>query len=245
MQHDFFKNIVNTQFKELGNSMYKVNSDTVMTWLREKDAKRMLPVNLSEIEKGKFYFLLYDLDGKSSKMEKYNPIFVIDWTVIDSKKYLFAININFIPVAIRVIIFNTIFNSDLKKFDNPNEIVDKQDPIVGMSFGKCYKLLKSIGFEWAIRKFEASKLNKSYLIDMNSIKEFVTMSTATITGVDDGKLFDIWKKKITEQDQREADLIKELIGDYKSMEKELNDSILNISEREENIYKSVQFLKNI
>lgn len=245
MQRDFFKNIVAAQYQELGNSMYLKNSDSVMSWIRDNDKSKVLPINLSKIEKGKFYFVMYDISGKSSKMEQYNPLFVIDWTTIDNKKYLFGININFIPVAIRVVIFNQIFNSDLKKFDDVNDNIDKQDPIIGMSFGKVYKLLKSIGFEWAIRKFDACKLNKSYAIDMNSVKEFITMSTARITGVDDGKLLEIWKSKIVKQEQREVELIKELLGDYKEMEKELNKSIQTITEKEEMLYKSAEFLKTL
>lgn len=245
MQRDFFKNIVANQYKELGNSMYLKNSDDVMSWIRDNDNTKVDPINASQIEKGKFYFMFYDLSGKSSKMEQYNPIFVIDWTNIDNKKYLFGVNINFLPVAIRVVIFNQIFNSDLKKFDNVNVKVDKQDPIESMSFGKVYKLLKSIGFEWSIRKFDGSKINKTYCIDMNSLKEFITMSTARITGVDDGKLLDIWKSKISKQEQREVELIKELLGDYKEMEKELNKSIQTISDKEEQLYKSVEFLKTL
>lgn len=245
MQKDFFKTLVTNQFIEYGNSMYSKNSDTVMSWIRENDHTKLLPVNASQIEKGKFYFMFYDLSGKSSKMEQYNPLFVIDWATIDNKKYLFGININFIPIAIRVIIFNQIINSDLKKFDDINSKVDKQNPITGLSFAKVYKLLKSIGFEWAIRKFDGSKINKTYCVDMNSLKEFVTMSTAKITGVDDGKLLDIWKSKISKQEQREKELIKELLGDYKEMEKEILKNINNISEKEEQLYKSIQFLKTI
>ncbi len=245
MQNDFFKSLVQSQFNDLGNTMYGKNSEDFLTWFREKEYDKVMPINPASIDRGKLYFILYDLAGKSSKMEKYNPTFVIDWATIDRKRYLFVVNFNFIPIAVRVMVFNTIFNTDLKKFDDLDPSPDKQEAISGITFGKVYKLLKSVGFEWAIRKFEAAKLNKTYVINFDKAKEFITMSTARLTGVDDAKLLEIWKKKITQQDAREAKLIKELLGDYKSMEKELGKSMTDITAQEETLYQSLEFLRRL
>lgn len=245
MQRDFFKNLVQLQFNELGSSMYGHNSEMFLGWLRDGDHDKLKPISQGELERGRLCFILYDLQGKSSKMEKYNPLFIIDWANIDNRRYLFAVNCNFMPVAVRVMVFNVIFNSDPGVLTDLDPDPSRQEPVSGMTFGKVYKLLKSVGFEWAIRKFEAVRINESYLVNFDNAKEFITMSTAKLTGVDDGKLLEIWKKKIKDQSKRENQLIKELLGDYKSMEKELGKSIESVTEQEETLYKSLDFLRRL
>ena len=245
MKPDFFKDIVNAQFQAEGNKMYQNNSELVLGYFRDKDSTKFELSNFSDVQQGKMYFILYDLDGKSSKMEKYNPLFVVDFGFFDNTKWIFALNINFIPVAIRVIVFNQIFNASLDMFDDIDKSPIKQEPVDNITFGVVYKMLKSLGFEWAIRKFDYKKVNQIYSIDLNIAYRFVTMSTAKLTGVDDGKLIDIWKKKLATRKEREKKMIGEILGDYKKMQEELKKNSLSLSEKENELYKSVQFLKTI
>ena len=245
MKPDFFKDLVNVQFQAEGNNMYQKNSETVLGYFRNKDQTKFELSNFSDVQQGKLYFILYDLDGKSSKMEKYNPLFVVDFGFFDNTKWIFALNINFLPVAIRVLVFNQIFNASLTLFDDLDKSPIKQEPVDNVTFGVIYKMLKSLGFEWAIRKFDYKKVNQIYSIDLSIASKFITMSTVKLTGVDDGKLIDIWKKKLLSQKDREKKMIAEILGDYKKMANELTKNSQSLTDKENEMYKSVQFLKTI
>lgn len=243
---NFFRDKIHEQFLKEGNAMYSNNSEIVLNYLNTNDQNHVLPINIKNIEKGRFYFMFYDLQGKTSKLEKFNTILALDWVDADKTRWLYGISINFMPVAIRTIFFNTLFNQRLQTFNKiegtkPGE----QDPLVGVSLGNMYKSLKSIGFEWAIRKFDIKFINKAYLIDWNIIHQFITMSTARLTGVDDGKLIEIWKSKLSKQQEREKEFVAKLIGDYTKMAKELETNFQTLYEKEDNLNDVLTHLKNI
>lgn len=244
MQTDYLKDTIKSQFQTIGSNMYTVNAKYMTDGLNG-GSDEIVPINMSSIEKGKFYFMFYDLSGKSSKMEKFNPLFIIDWTDQDSTRYIYGVSINFIPVSIRTVFFNSLCNFNLKTLDNNNNTeTEKQNAFENIDFANIYKLLHSIGFEWSIRRFDCKLINKTYEISMKILPTFLTMSTASLTGVDDAKLIDIWNKKIKEQDIRQNKLIKEILGDYKIMEKEINKAYSDVDTRNTNLEKSLQLIKN-
>jgi hypothetical protein len=87
-------------------------------------------------------------------------------------------------------------------------------------------------------------INKVYCVSTTILTEFITMSTASFTGVDDLKLIDIWKKKIVEQEERHKRIIKELLGDYKKMSSELNEKYMSLEDRNDNLQESLNIIKN-
>jgi len=245
METDYLKDTIKKQFQEIGSNMYQVNAEYMTAGLNGH-SEEIVPINMSNIQKGKFYFMFYDLSGKSSKMEKFNPLFVIDWTDQDSTRYLYAVSINFIPVSIRTVFFNSLCNFNIKTLgENTNKNTEEQKAFENIDFANIYKLLHSIGFEWSIRRFDSKLVNKTYEISMNILPTFLTMSTARLTGVDDQKLIDIWNKKIKEQEERQNKLIKEILGDYRSMEKELTKAHSDVSTRNDNLEKSLQLIKKL
>lgn len=245
IKQDYLRDKIKEQFQQEGNNIYRNNAEFITANIKDIDSKDIIPVNINSIEKGKFYFIFYDLSGKSSKMEKFNPLFVIDWFDMDGTRMLFGISINFIPINIRTILFNTICNGNLKVLeDNLKYDIENQYAFKDIGFNNIYKLLTSIGFEWSIRKFDMRLINKVYCVSTTILAEFITMSTASFTGVDDLKLIDIWKKKIVEQEERHKRIIKELLGDYKKMSSELNEKYMSLEDRNDNLQESLNIIKN-
>lgn len=246
MKTDYFKDTIREQHKLEGGNLYRTNYEYVTNNINDSRSNVIVPVNLSSIEKGKFYFMLYDLQGKSSKMEKFNPLFVIDWNDENNTRYLYAVSINFIPVSIRTVFFNSLCNFNLDTIeDNKKLTVEKQESFDNINFATIYKLLYSIGFEWSIRKFDCKLINKIYGVSTEILPIYITMSTAQMTGVDDGKIIDIWHKKIQEQEQRHNRMIKELVGDYEKMNKELTNAYKSVDVRNDNLEKSLQLMKGM
>jgi hypothetical protein len=245
MKKDYFKDTVRAQFQAEGNNMYLTNSEFITDSINSQ-SKDVLPITAGDLEKGKFYFIFYDLKGKSSKMEKFNPLFLIDWNDQDNTRYLYAVSINFIPVGIRTVFFNNLYNFNLGTLeDNNKKDIDKQYALENTNFANIYKLLYSIGFEWSIRKFDVRLINKIYTISTSILPKFITMSTARLTGVDDLKLIEIWNKKITEQEARQKKLIKEILGDYKKMSDELNNTFNSLQSQNDNLDQSLQLIQKL
>lgn len=245
MEKDYLLDTIKTQFQAEGSAMYKTNTEYITDGLNG-GSEEIVPINLVNLEKGKFYFMFYDLKGKSTKMEKFNPLFIIDWNDQDSTRYIYGVSINFIPVSIRTVFFNSICNFNTKILEDNNKIeTEQQYALENINFANIYKLLYSIGFEWSIRKFDAKLVNKVYNISTNILPTFLTMSTAQLTGVDDGKLIDIWNKKIKEQEERHNKLLKDILGDYKNMQKELTKAYESVDTRNTNMEKSLQLIKKL
>ena len=246
MESDYLKTEIKKIYDMYGNNMYYKNADFIIEQINNNDGF-ILPINLTSIEKGKFYFIFYDLSGKSSKMEKFNPLLIIDWFDINNSRYLYAVSINFIPVNIRTVFFNIIINHNLNIIEENLLItnIEKEKALDNINFTNIYKLLHSIGFEWCIRKFDYKLVNKIYSISTKILPQFITMSTVKLTGVDDLKLVEIWQKKIKEQDIRQQKMIDELLNNYKTMENELNNKYLTLDKKNDNLEKSFELIKKI
>lgn len=245
IERDYFINSVKQQFIEESNSMYSNNTNFILNQLNIEQ-KQIKEINTNKIYKGGFYFMFYDLQGKSSNMEKLNPIFAIDWFDLEQTRYLFAVSLNFIPVNIRTMFFNTILNYNLQTLNNNyNKDVNIQEPLKDINFINIYTMLKNLGFEWAIRKFDIRLINKTFVVSTDILDKYITMSTAKITGVDDSKLIQIWQKKITEQDKRQQKLINELLNNYKTMQNDLDTQYKTLHDKNDNLQKSLQIIKSI
>ena len=245
MEKDYLKNTIKKQHQEVGSNLYNDNSEFIIKEMNSEN-EDIRPINLSQMERGKFYFIFYDLQGKSSNMEKFNPVFVIDWMDENNTRNLYAVSTNFLPVAIATLFFNNLLNYNLDILeDNKSLKIDKQSPLQNINFATIYKLLYSIGFEWSIRKFDCKKINKVQEINMNILSKFITMSTHKMTGVDDGKLIEIWKSKITQQEERHKKIIESLINDYTKIENDLSKQIQTLSQQETNLEESFKMMKQI
>jgi hypothetical protein len=246
MKTDYFRDAVEQKYRELSTSMYEVHSDFILNKINNSSDPDIQITNLGSIEKGKFYFMMYDLRGKSSNMEKFNPILAVDWIDDMNTRHLYGVSINFIPVAIRIVFFNTLLNHNLKTLrDNSTKDTGSQEALKGINFSDVYTLLRKIGFEWSLRKFDLTKIDKVMAVSTNILPEYITMSTWKITGVDDGKLLSIWQKKIAEQDERHRRLIAELINDYDKMSKDLNENILSLQQRETSMEDSIKLMRTL
>lgn len=241
---DWFLNNVKQQYQIDGDLMYSNNEKFITEQINNQD-EYIIPVNINSIEKGGFYFILYNLDGKSTNMEKFNPLLVCDWFDLQGTRWLYGISLNFIPMNIRVLIFNEILNANYQVVhDNLSIDVTKQNSLNNIDFVNMHKLLFNVGFEWSIRKFDMRLINSVYKISTNILTQFITMSTIGFTGVDDFKLVEIWQKKINEQDVRQQKIIKELLNDYSEMKSNLNKTYSNLNDKNNSLQDALNIINN-
>lgn len=210
-------------------------------WLVEKLQKpddSVNPIALSDMHQGGFYFMMYDLAGKSSKMEQYVPMLLVDYKQVGNTKILFALSLSFIPLKIRLLFFDKLlanFEDVFTPIDSKSKIGAKEQPLSGINYHNVYKWLKTIGFEYAIREFDLRKINKVYEIQQNSLPRFLSIDTKKFTGVDDGKLAQIWETKLKTRDAREKELLKDIYSGFDKVEKTLNEGHKNFKEEMKNL----------
>lgn len=244
MKIDYLQNKIREQYLAEGTNMYVNNTDFVTEGLNHGH-KEINETDLRSLERGKFYFIMYDLNGKTSNMEKFNPLFIVDWFDLQGTRMIYGVSSNFMPVAIRTVFFNNICNHNLKTIEeNLKRDYSKQQAFTGINFANIYKLLYNIGFEWSIRQFDAKKINKIFEVSTNVLEKFLTINTQKMTGVDEGKLMDIWKKKILEQEQRHTKILKEIL-DYKEMDAELSKTYETLDTRNNNLQQSLDILNKL
>lgn len=242
MKTDYLLNTIEMMYKELGNSLYNKNYEFIRDYLNTNENV----ISINDIILGKFYFMLYNITGKTSNMEKFNPILAVDYVDRNGTRMLYGLSINFIPVNVRVNLFNTILNHNLDILEKNEDLdVNKQYELKNINFASIYSLIKSIGFEWALREFDMKLVNRLTEIDTKMLPQFITMSTVKFTGVNDNKLGEIWAAKLKNREQREKDMIAKLLGDYEMMRDELNKNIDITKTRNENLEKTYSIINKI
>lgn len=217
LRDEYGMNIHNTLAKEFV-TLLNMNND------------HMSEVSPADLKKGKFYFFFYGLSEKLTKMEKFSPVYVVDTKRTGNTVTIYAISTNFLPVAIRAKYFDTI----LAGF-NENNIVKNDVIYTGMSYPLAYNTLGSLGFEYTIREFDMSKLNKVKEIHNDYIDKFLLFNTQIFTDVDENKLNEIWLAKLKTRDERHRKIMIELMNDYNEMAKTI---LQSISETNQNLNKS-------
>jgi len=245
MKPDYLKNKIHDQYLLEGTSMFLNNTKIITEGLNHGN-QDINETDLRNLERGKFYFVMYDLSGKTSKMEKFNPLFIVDWFDLQGTRMVYGVSCNFLPITIRTVFFNNVCNHNLAIIDsNLRKTYPKQEAFTGINLANIYKMLYNIGFEWSIRKFDVKKINKVFEISTNVLDKFLTMNTYSMTGVDEGKLMEIWKKKIVEQQERQTKIIKEILEDYKEMDAELTKTYESLDTRNTNLQESLNILNKL
>lgn len=182
-------------------------------------------VKKTDIKVGKFYFFFYDLLGKSTKMEKYSPILLIDQKKVKNKIIYFGLSFNFIPIKIRILFFNTFLNyfEEIINKNAEKKSVNLELPLE-IDLETMIKLLKQINFTYAIRLFESDKLDKVYAISLLDVDKYLSTNSLIFTGVDEKKLGQIWLSKLKKGDDR-IENFEEYLKKIKSNTEEVMDKV--------------------
>lgn len=176
----------------------------------KKSSKEVLSVQLDSLHSGGFYFLHY-LDD--SNWMKYSPIFAVDTKKFDKNIILNAINFNFIPLEIRVAIFDkyiTINNLDKNK-------------LLSVDYVSIYNILKKYGFEYSLVEYNMTQIKLAHEIDMSLVPKFLYSGYPSNT-YDSKKLYSICVKKLETADKRNQEMMTAIIKDFYNISNDINEN---------------------
>ena len=173
-------------------------------------------LSIKDIKIGGFYFIHYN--DKSDWM-KYSPIFVVDFKQFNSLNILLAVNFNFIPLEIRV----SIFDKYIKESD-----FDK-DTYLKVNYQGMYSELIKYGFEYALVEYNILSILLCHKISLDILPRFL-YSCHPIIKYDPVKLYSIWLSKIKTRDKRNNDISKALISDIYNLSNDINENYNQLKE---------------
>lgn len=134
-----------------------------------------------KINIGKFYLIRYNYNGNRI----WCPIFVIDdrYKLDVKKRIIYAINIDYLPYAYRILFFDILFNSFYKIIEyNKNDDLDVERSLK-VDFQMIYKLLEKNGeYQYCITAYDYSKIeeDKKFFISTNFVSRFIFINTKIV-----------------------------------------------------------------
>jgi hypothetical protein len=165
-----------------------------------KSSDQIKSINLKDLYPGGFYFIHYK---DSSNWMKYAPVFVSDFKKFSNKIIIFAVNFNFIPMELRVMIFD--------KFIKPEDF--EKNNLLKVSFQGVYQELRSVGFEYALMEFDALNVERIHRIHLEQLDRFFYHQHPKAT-YDPKKLISIWKAKIDKREDRHKEMMSAIVEEF-------------------------------
>jgi hypothetical protein len=198
--------------------------------------KKFVKVGLDKLKIGQFYFIRYDLKGlnKSSRLEQFVPMMVVDYKPSIDKKVLWILNMNFLPINLKESFFSSFLDKQQTILDKNFEQKEwsKELPLNNINYENVWRQLLSFGFEYSIREIRMDLINDIHAVSTDSLHFLTTQNTQALTGVDEGKLNEIWVTKLKKENlgDRVKDLT-EIKSNYEKILTELADKFKALNER--------------
>lgn len=213
-----------------------VNSDGAPDFFKEnslyfyekylKSDDEVQSVSIKQIFKGGFYFLHYKDD---SNWMKWSPVFVADFKKYGNQIILFCVNFNFIPLEVRVAIFDKYITG--KDFEKNN--------FLPVSFQAMYEELKRFKFEYAIVEYNAIQIVRSHRIHLEALPRFLYSQHPKVK-YDPTKLLHIWKKKLEKSSARDAEMTQATIDDFYNVNKEISEKFTHLEDHIKRLRTSME-----
>lgn len=192
----------------------------------QKSDKLVTSVAVSDIQIGGFYFLQY-LDD--SNWMQYSPIFTTDFRKFNNMIILFGVNFNFIPLEVRVSIFDKFITEENFEKDTP----------LKADYQGAYKELLKFGFEYAMVEYNLIQVKYVHKISIDVVPRFLYAQHPK-NKYDPNKLMQIWNAKIGEKSERNKEMMASMLSDFYDIKGEIKDQYKVLKDHIQRIQKSVE-----
>ena len=149
---------------------------------------------------GSFFFIKYDMQkiNKSSKMEQFIPMLVVDYKEKIDSNVVWILNLNFLTLKTKELFFTNFldrYDSIFKKNSEKKNWLSEES-LPNISYEYMFGELLKYGVNYSIREIRIELLNEIYSVSTDDVHKLITLNTQAITGVDEGKLEEIWIAKL-------------------------------------------------
>jgi hypothetical protein len=172
------------EFKENSLELYEAYNTS------SPEVKR---IQTGSMRLGRFYHIHYN---DSSNWMKYSPIYICSVKKFSNQIVIYAVNLNFLPLAIRVNMFSQIMNE--KDIESNAQLQ--------VSHKEIYALLRKYGFEYALMEFNFDQVLAAHEISLTKIDTFL-ISAHPRNKYDPSKLYSIWQTKLKDREARDREIV--------------------------------------
>lgn len=183
-------------------------------------------VSISDIYPGNFYFFHYYDD---SNWMQYSPVFVVDYKKFEDKIILIAVNFNFIPIELRVKLFD--------KFIIEKDILEERP--LKVDFTGMYTELLKIGFEYSLVEYNTRQIKFVHKISLSVLPRFL-YHQHPINKYDPNKLMSIWEAKLAGREQRHKEIMLMALDEMYRIEGDISEKYEQMSGHIKRIQKSMK-----
>ena len=180
----------------------------------------------ADLQTGGFYFLHY-LDD--SNWMRYSPVFVVSQKNFGNQIIVMAVNLNFIPIEVRAMIFDPYILEEF--FEN--------DTFLSVDYQGMYSELVKFGFEYTLMEYNAAQIKMVHKIHMKMLPRFFYSQHPAAT-YDPKKLMEIWNKKLETKSQRNQEMMKSMISEFYDINKDISEKYKVMKGHIERIQKSLK-----
>lgn len=166
-------------------------------------------IPVSKLVVGGFYFLHYE---DESNWMKYSPIFLAEYRKMGNKIIAFGVNLNFIPLEVRVLLFDKFISK--KDFENDN--------IIKVNLQGIYDELRKLGFEYALIEYDSKRIRLAHKVSLSLLPKFL-YHQHPINKYDPNKLMQIWEVKLAKREQRHKEMTLSLLSDFYDINSEISE----------------------
>lgn len=205
---------------------YYKNNTLWMYSLYAKSEVDCQSIGPDDMRVGGFYHLHY-LD--ESNWMKWSPIFCCDWREVNGMKLILAVNFNFIPLDIRVEIFD--------KFITADDILNNN--LLAVDFMGMYDELTKFGFEWTIQEYDLSRIRLAHRVSLHILPRWL-FSSHPKNVYDPQKLWQIWNKKLETRKQRHQELVLATLDEFYEVSSDISEKYDALSSRIKRIRRNFE-----
>lgn len=174
-QFSNFKDYMRSLKGQYGNYSRLILETTadIFTLTREPVRPEMVQLNPRLIIPGQFYLLRYNFNGNLI----WCPVLTLEKRVIKNKPLMFALNLEYIPTAFKIELFDRIFRAYQDILGKNEEQPMAQQRALPLNFETIYRLLKDGHKEYAITAFDLSKIRTLHWVSTNLAPHFLMCNT--------------------------------------------------------------------
>ena len=191
-----------------------------------KSDKMVTALSTTDLQPGGFYFLHY-LDD--SNWMKYSPVFVVEQRNFGNQIIVMAVNLNFIPLELRAMIFDPYIQEEY--FEN--------DTFLKVDYSGMYKELIRVGFEYSLMEYNAIQIKMVHKIHMEMLPRFLYSQHPRAT-YDPKKLMEIWHKKLETKSARNQEMMQSMIDEFYDINNDISEKYKVMKDHIKRIQKSLK-----